>query len=117
MVVADSEPGQFDEHGRRLMKPALSDIFGGPASRSATSFAFGKGKAGERQKQKAESPLPDIRHPTSDIQHSTSSPEALSYRAAFLGMAGGFGGLAALCLAAAALFARIDATRQIFTRN
>ena len=45
VVIADSEPGQFDEHGRRLTKPALSDIFAGPANRSAASFAFGKGKA------------------------------------------------------------------------
>jgi hypothetical protein len=44
-VIADSEPGQFDEHGRWLTKPALSDIFAGPATRSAISFAFGKGKA------------------------------------------------------------------------
>jgi Beta-galactosidase len=45
VVIADSEPGQFDEHGRRLTKPALSDIFAGQADRSAASFAFGKGKA------------------------------------------------------------------------
>ncbi|MBV8507296.1 MAG: beta-galactosidase [Alphaproteobacteria bacterium] len=45
VVIADSEPGQFDEHGRRLTKPALSDIFAGPATRSAASFAFGKGRA------------------------------------------------------------------------
>lgn len=45
VAIADSEPGQFDEHGRRLAKPALSDIFAGPANRSTTSFAFGKGKA------------------------------------------------------------------------
>jgi hypothetical protein len=45
VVIADSEPGQFDEHGRWLTNPALSDIFTGPANRSAVSFAFGKGKA------------------------------------------------------------------------
>jgi len=45
VVIADSEPGQFDEHGRRLTKPALSDIFAGQANRSAARFAFGKGKA------------------------------------------------------------------------
>jgi hypothetical protein len=44
VVIADSEPGQFDEHGRRLTKPALSDIFAGPAIRSAINFASGKGK-------------------------------------------------------------------------
>jgi hypothetical protein len=45
VVIADSEPGQFDEHGRRLTTPALSDLFAGPANRSAISFTFGKGKA------------------------------------------------------------------------
>jgi hypothetical protein len=45
VVIADSEPGQFDEHGRRITKPALSDILAGPATRSAASFVFGKGKA------------------------------------------------------------------------
>jgi hypothetical protein len=45
VVIADSEPGQFDEHGRRVTKPALSDIFAGQADRSAARFAFGKGKA------------------------------------------------------------------------
>ena len=45
VVIADTEPGQFDEHGRRLTKPALSDLFAGPANRSAISFTFGKGKA------------------------------------------------------------------------
>jgi hypothetical protein len=41
VVIADSEPGQFDAHGRRLPKP----VFGGPPDRSAINFAFGKGKA------------------------------------------------------------------------
>jgi hypothetical protein len=45
VVIADSEPGRFDEHGRRLTKPALSDIFAGPVNRSAASFVFGNGKA------------------------------------------------------------------------
>jgi hypothetical protein len=45
VVIADSEPGQFDEHGRRLAKPALSDVLAGPVNRSAAGFAFGKGKA------------------------------------------------------------------------
>ena len=45
MVIADGEPGVFDEHGRRAAKPLLSEIFGGPATRSATNFVFGKGKA------------------------------------------------------------------------
>jgi hypothetical protein len=45
VVIADREPGPFDGHGRRLPKPALSDVFVGPASRSAASFVFGNGKA------------------------------------------------------------------------
>ncbi len=45
VVIADGEPGVFDEHGRRAPKPLLSEIFDGPATRSATNFAFGKGKA------------------------------------------------------------------------
>jgi hypothetical protein len=45
VVIADTEPGQFDDHGRRLTKPALSDLFAGPANRSAVSFTSGKGKA------------------------------------------------------------------------
>jgi hypothetical protein len=45
IVVADGEPGIFDEHGRRLTKPALFDAFAGPATSGATSFAFGNGKA------------------------------------------------------------------------
>jgi hypothetical protein len=45
IVVADGEPGIFDEHGRRMAKPALSEVFAGPATRAATGFVFGKGKA------------------------------------------------------------------------
>jgi len=45
VVIADGEPGVFDEHGRRAAKPLLSEIFGGPAARSAAAFVFGKGKA------------------------------------------------------------------------
>jgi len=45
VVVADGEPGIFDEHGRRAAKPLLSEIFVGAATRSATGFVFGKGKA------------------------------------------------------------------------
>ena len=45
VVIADGEPGQFDEHGRRLPRPALADVFAGPAVHSAASFAFGNGKA------------------------------------------------------------------------
>ena len=45
VVIADSEPGRFDEHGRRLTQPALSNIFAAPVNRFAARFAFGKGKA------------------------------------------------------------------------
>jgi hypothetical protein len=45
VVIADSEPGLFDEHGRRLTKPALSDVFITTPSRSGAGFAFGRGKA------------------------------------------------------------------------
>jgi len=44
-VLAVGEPGLFDEHGRRMTKPLLSEVFPGPPTRSANSFAFGKGKA------------------------------------------------------------------------
>lgn len=45
LVIADGEPGIFDEHGRKMANPLLSEVFAGPATRSARSFAFGKGKA------------------------------------------------------------------------
>jgi Beta-galactosidase len=45
VVVADSEPALFDGHGRRAAKPLLSQVFDGPPTRSATSLAYGKGKA------------------------------------------------------------------------
>jgi Beta-galactosidase/Beta-galactosidase trimerisation domain len=45
VVIADSEPGVFDEHGRKATKPLLSEVFDGPPTRSATHFAFGKGMA------------------------------------------------------------------------
>jgi hypothetical protein len=45
LVLASGEPGIFDEHGRRLPRPLLSDVFAGPPTRAATGFAFGKGKA------------------------------------------------------------------------
>ena len=44
-VIADGEPGIFDEHGRRLARPALAEIFPSPMSPSATQFGFGKGHA------------------------------------------------------------------------
>src|SRR5205085_4537192 len=44
-VIADGEPGLFDEHGRRQTTPLLSKVFVGPATRATSSFAFGKGTA------------------------------------------------------------------------
>jgi hypothetical protein len=44
-VVADTEPGIFDERGRRLTTPALREILPRPASRAPMRFAFGKGQA------------------------------------------------------------------------
>ena len=43
-VIADAEPGLYDQHGRRLAKPLLADVFGAKAG-SAETFAFGKGHA------------------------------------------------------------------------
>jgi hypothetical protein len=45
VVIADGEPGPFDEHGRRLEKAALSDVFPTALSRSGASFTFGQGRA------------------------------------------------------------------------
>jgi len=45
IVVADCEPGIFDEHGRRMVKPTLSDVFAGPPTRATPGFVFGRGKA------------------------------------------------------------------------
>jgi hypothetical protein len=45
VVIADGEPGVFDEHGRRVTNALLSQVFHGPATRSGVNFAFGKGKA------------------------------------------------------------------------
>jgi catechol 2,3-dioxygenase-like lactoylglutathione lyase family enzyme len=44
-VLADGEPGLFDEHGRRLKTPALADLFPHPAFRVATRVGFGQGQA------------------------------------------------------------------------
>ena len=45
VVIADGEPGIFDEHGRRAAEPLLSGVFAGPGAIAETSFTFGKGKA------------------------------------------------------------------------
>jgi hypothetical protein len=45
VVIADGEPGVFDEHSRRLPSPALADLFGPAAEGKTTERQFGKGKA------------------------------------------------------------------------
>ena len=44
ILIADGEPGVFDEHSRRLAKPLLADIFTGSHEAPVTAHAFGKGK-------------------------------------------------------------------------
>ena len=44
-VIADGEPGTFDEHSRRLPQSPLSDLFGGAHEGAITVHEFGKGKA------------------------------------------------------------------------
>jgi hypothetical protein len=44
-VVADGEPGVFDQHSRRLPKPLLSDVFRGPPDGTTQRFRYGKGTA------------------------------------------------------------------------
>ena len=44
VVIADGEPGMFDEHGRRLPQSQLSDLFAG-VGRNQSEHTFGKGKA------------------------------------------------------------------------
>jgi hypothetical protein len=45
VVVADGEPGIFDEHGRRAPEPLLSGVFSSPAALAEKSFKFGNGEA------------------------------------------------------------------------
>jgi len=45
VLIADGEPGVFDEHGRRLPRPSVSDLFSGPHNGPFTEHAFGQGKA------------------------------------------------------------------------
>jgi hypothetical protein len=42
-VIADREPGLYDQHSRRLAKPPLADMF--PAPKPGLSVPVGKGKA------------------------------------------------------------------------
>ena len=45
VLIADGEPGVFDEHGRKLPTPLLSDLFAAPHNGPVTERAFGQGKA------------------------------------------------------------------------
>src|SRR5260370_23709636 len=45
VVVADTEPGIYDEHGRRSAEPPLSEIFLGPATLAASCFSLAPGGA------------------------------------------------------------------------
>lgn len=45
VVIADGEPGLFDEHSRRLPAGSLADLFAGSHDGPATVRTFGRGKA------------------------------------------------------------------------
>jgi len=45
VLIADGDPGAFDEHSRRLPKPLLSDLFPGPHTEPVTIRPLGQGKA------------------------------------------------------------------------
>jgi hypothetical protein len=45
VAIADGTPGAFDEHGRRLERPQLEDLFGGPHDGPLTRRRFGRGEA------------------------------------------------------------------------
>jgi hypothetical protein len=45
ILLADGEPGVFDEHGKKLATALLSDLFAGPHTGAVTERAFGQGKA------------------------------------------------------------------------
>jgi hypothetical protein len=45
VVIADGEPGVFDEHSRRLPSASLADLFGGSHTGPVTVRTFGRGKA------------------------------------------------------------------------
>lgn len=44
-VIADGEPGSFNEHSRRLAASPLADLFGGAHTELVTTHPLGKGKA------------------------------------------------------------------------
>jgi hypothetical protein len=43
-LIADGDPGAFDEHGRRLQQSQLTDLFASSPESSAAEHAFGRGK-------------------------------------------------------------------------
>ncbi len=45
VLIADGEPGSFDQHSRRLPKPLLSDLFSRSHTGPVTVHPFGRGKA------------------------------------------------------------------------
>ncbi|MFB3922033.1 MAG: beta-galactosidase [Terriglobia bacterium] len=45
VLIADGNPGAFDEHGRKLAQPLLEDLFGGPHTEQVTTKSVGRGKA------------------------------------------------------------------------
>lgn len=44
VVIADGEPGVFDQHSRRLDRPLLADMFGGPPGGASPTVSYGKGR-------------------------------------------------------------------------
>jgi len=64
-VVADVVPGSFDEHGRRLPRPALGDLFGGGEGRIVPAgdqarLAAALGEAGVKPVFSAQAPANDV---------------------------------------------------------
>jgi Beta-galactosidase len=45
VLIADGDPGAFDEHGRRLPRPQFADLFPGPSRAGFTERTYGRGKA------------------------------------------------------------------------
>src|SRR5262249_20989723 len=45
VLMTDGVPGVYDEHGRRLLTPPLSDFFGPPITGLITERRFGRGRA------------------------------------------------------------------------
>ena len=45
VVIADGDPGAYDEHGRKLQEGQLIDVFGKTSESETTEHAFGQGMA------------------------------------------------------------------------